>query len=597
MSSFKKIIKVIQEDIIGSDNRVIAIAWLICLSGIVGLGFYMSSESTNFLGVADSRERQVSFEYPVEIKQIHVLPGQAVSKGELLLEMNQSELNTRLRLAKSALSKLEVEMKVRQHLNTIVSNSKSLDSVDPLNVDIEDLESEIEYLENQKKNLYVFSDVEGIVGAVNFRKGERVPSFTSVVTLSPRNPTYIDGFVNENLRTKLEIGKKVSVKSITSSSEIEGRIVSVGSRIIQIPMRLMHYPNAQVWGREVVIEIAPHNTLLLGEKVQIKPKLEIFGLPTAIAATEKVDTNALNLGEPLEIKMPGEILKRFAFEPSGVIYLEDLKKFLVISDDTDKHKSPTLFLVDSEGRLDDQFLVVPGLDKISDLESISQSGSYIYLLSSQGLNKKKKDKAERNLFVRVKRSGLDLSGTEKVELKPLLMKAIGASQEKTMMLVAAAIKDGDFEIESHFMDSGRLYLALKNPLINKTESVIFLIKDVDALFAKKQLSTDQLSVWKTLDFGSADGGPHHVSDLIKAQGRLFATTVCEDENCGAVWKIQEVGEKLIPKIVKSFSGLKPEGIAFDTSDNSLFVTFDQKQESAKFTRLSIQTVAPKKNEK
>ena len=62
----EKMIQIIQEDIIGTENRTLAIALLLCIGGVIGLGFYQSSDSMSFMGVAESRERQINFERPVE---------------------------------------------------------------------------------------------------------------------------------------------------------------------------------------------------------------------------------------------------------------------------------------------------------------------------------------------------------------------------------------------------------------------------------------------------------------------------------------------------------------------------------------------------
>ena len=123
MNMFKKLIQIMEEDIIGTDNRLIAVSWMVCIAALVGIGVYLSSESRSFLGVAESREQQISFANPVEIKHLHVISGQAVRKGELLIELDQSELTEKIRVVESTLAKLESEKLVRQQMNMIVSNS------------------------------------------------------------------------------------------------------------------------------------------------------------------------------------------------------------------------------------------------------------------------------------------------------------------------------------------------------------------------------------------------------------------------------------------------------------------------------------------
>lgn len=600
MNVIQKLLRTIQEDIIGSGNRLMAGAWLAALIGVIALGFYLGSESMSFLGVAGSREFQVTFEYPVEIKRLHVMAGQSVHRGDLLAELDQNELNDRLRLARSTLSKLEAELTVRRHMNLLVSNSDVAAQGDPLTVDIEELRAEISELEKQKRNLFVFAEVDGVVGGVNYKKGEKVPSFTPLLTLSPESPTFVEGFVHESLRTRLEVGRMVTVKPITSATAaVKGRIVSVGSRIVMMPMRLMHYPNQQVWGREVLVEIPEHSGLLMNEKVQIKPDFEMFRLPVVIAATEvaKADTKTETTGAkasvvpakhealPRELRLPAQLQRRFDFEPSGAIYLPDLKKYLVVSDDTDKQNSANLFLVDRDGRIEDQTLFVPGVGEISDLESISQSGDYIYLMTSQGLTKKGKDKPERNLFVRTKRTGLEMTEADAIELKPMLVKLIAGASDKKLKSTFKGGKATDFEIEGHFVDANVLYLSFKKPLSKADESLVLVINDVDRIFKEKAITSSQLKGVKWIHFGAIPGAPHRISDLIRVNGRMYATTVCHHEDCGAIWRLSETDGTVSVEQIKSFEGLKPEGLAYDPEDSSFFVTFDQ--ETAKFLRIPL----------
>ena len=585
---FNKLINIIQEDIIGTGNRLIAITWLLCIVGVVGLGLYFSSESRSFLGVADSREQKVSFEHPVEIKQIYVIPGQAIKKGELLMELDQSVLNEKIRTVRTQLDKLNSEKLVRSHLNLMVDNHGVSDGTDPLSVDIKDLNEQFENLEQQKKNLYVFASVDGVVGVVNFRRGERVPALTSILTLAPQSPTYIEGFLHESIHSKLEVGKAINVIQLAGGSKsVEGRVVSVGSRIIAMPPRLMANPNMQIYGREVIVEIPADNDFIPGEKVQLKPKFEITFLPQASAEIKKMASGKLLSASPQEMQFPSDLAKRFSFEPSGAIYLQDLKKYLVISDDTDNAKSATLFLVNADGRVDEQVLTVPGIDKISDLESISQDGSTVYLLTSQGVNKKGIDKKARNLFVRTTRSGISFSDTVVVEFKPLLIKAMKASKDPQIKSILKKQIDGDFEIESHFFIGKNLYLGLKNPLTDDGKAIILQVAHSETLFDSKTLDSANLSVWKTMAFNDVAGSPHRLSDVVTVDGALYATTVCDHEGCGAVWKLDDQNGILTPKLIKFFSDGKPEGLAFNPSGKTLFVAFDQKSKPGKFAHLDL----------
>lgn len=592
MKNIGKLVTVLQEDILGTDNRFMAGAWLMCLGGLVALGFYLSSESRSFLGVADSREQQISFEYPVSIKHLHVISGQNIRKGDLLVELDQSELSEKIRLIRAQLDRAESEKLLRQQLNLIVNNRSFGDLADPLAVDIEDFTEQLGELEEQKKKLYVFAQVDGIIGTVNFRQGEKVPGFTTILTLTPDSPTYVEGFVHESLKTKLVVGKTVRITPLSSDTQaMEGKIVSVGSRIIQIPLRLMSYPNMQVWGREVVVEIPPHNGLLLGEKVQIKPKFDLLSIAQATASTDiKMNTGATTT-EPADMKLPLTIKKHFQFEPSGAVYLSDIKKFLIVSDDTDKGKSASLFLANADGTVEEQVLTLPNIGQVADLESISQQDGTIYLLTSQGVNKKGEDKKNRNQIIRVTRSGLHLSGAEAVDFKTSLMTALKTSKDANLRILVQGEAKGNFEIESHFVDGKDLYLGFKEPLHINNGSIVLVVKNFETVFTGKSLKAEQVRLWNTLQFEKVQGAPHRLSELIKIQGQMYAATVCNDESCGAIWRLREENNKVSTSLVKFYKEDKPEGLAFDSHRRSLFVTFDEKNERPKFAHIDLQSFA------
>ncbi|MES3036316.1 MAG: efflux RND transporter periplasmic adaptor subunit [Bdellovibrionota bacterium] len=594
MKWIKQIVNIIQEDIIGTENRLMAVTWAACLAGVLGLGIYLSSESVSFLGVADSRELQVSFEYPVGIERVHVIPGQVVEKGNLLIELSQSELDGRIRASQTALSRLRAEMKLRQHLNSLVSNSASGGTADPLAVEIEDMNQEIIHLEEQRKNLSVFAEVSGVIGQVNFKEGETAPSFSTLITMSPQNPTYVQGFIHENLHSSLEVGRKVKVTSVSASgAQIEGHIVSVGARIVAMPARLLHTPMATVWGREVVVEIPSNNTLLLGEKVQLKPKVKLpfIGLSTAIAETPKAATNITKL--PQEIKVPVDISRTLSFEPSGLVYLEDLKKFLVVSDDTDDENTPYVFLMDQEGKVESRPLRINGIDQINDMESVSNDGQMLYLMTSLKKSKKSDNQAAKGLFARAKRTELHFSNVETMDLKTALLDALAQSKDSEIQEISRLSKDGNFEVESHFVKSNDLYIGLKFPVSPANISWVLKITDVDAMFLTGKVKASNISVWKRILFPK-DNIPHHLTDMILVNNELYVSTDCEEQSCGAVWLV-DAGQPSQARLIQFFPNLSPEGIAIDPRDSTLFVTFEQKQSAPMYIRIPLK--APKAYEK
>ncbi len=597
MQQIRNLFKFIQEDVLGTDNRYIAFAWTLAVALVFGLGVYLTSESMSFMGVAESREIQINFEHPVEIKRIHVLPGQTVKQGDLLIDLNDTALNTRLRELQMQLSSLQAEMKVRQNLNSILNNRGAQDSSDPLAVQIKDLTEELAWVENQKKNLYVFATNSGIVGAVNFKKGEKVPAFAALLTISSENPTYAQGFIHESLHTRLAVGNQVQVSAANGAGPtLEGRIASVGSRIVQIPFRLTRNPAVVIWGREVVVELPEENKLLLGEKVVVKPHFHFYtpatvGLTSALASAEQpqVSLHQNKMGHH-EINLPANLSNRLSFEPSGLIYLKDIKKFMIVSDDTDTNKTPYVFLMDSDGMVDDQPLRIPGIQAINDMESISTDGTSIYIMASQSQGSKSKERdypGARNLFVRTQFSDLRFGTTEAVELRPILLNAMQASKDARVREIFAQVKKTDLEIESHSVLNDTLLIGLKTPMMLNGSAAILEVKHVSRIFEKHQIASKDLSIYQTIIFSDGTSSQHRLSDFTWVKGELYATTKCAKQMQGALWKIPSGSQAVNAQFVQHFDGFNSEGIVEDPNGESLIVTFDQGSARASFERVPL----------
>ncbi len=72
------------------------IIWLIALILVVMITLKYRGEFTKFYGLAESREISIRSENASMVKKVHVVPGQTVSKGELLIELQRPELNKAL---------------------------------------------------------------------------------------------------------------------------------------------------------------------------------------------------------------------------------------------------------------------------------------------------------------------------------------------------------------------------------------------------------------------------------------------------------------------------------------------------------------------
>ena len=298
-----------------------------------------------FYGFAENKETELSHDKSVLIHKILVTPGQAVTKGQLLMEVEQASLdykidNTRLDLEKLKLTTAQkrrniqgeidqliveraskvaaVDAKIKaleiniEHHEALLKQLKSLDKQEadpgtsphaiklqtlresraliaaPINAEIASLRNELaglsqpslveqemlqkqrSYYETERGKLAIVAPSDGLIGNVLCKEGENISSFTKLINFYERMPTMVKGYVHESLILQVKEGDSLIVSStLHPKQQIEGEVIGLGTRIVEIPERLRKIPEVKTYGREVLIRIPPSNPFLQKEKVML----------------------------------------------------------------------------------------------------------------------------------------------------------------------------------------------------------------------------------------------------------------------------------------------------------------------------------------
>ncbi len=450
-------------------------------------------------------------------------------------------------------------------------------SEDPVEIQVERLEKELDLLGNENDKLNIYSQISGIIGSVNFKTGEKAAPFVPILTLHTRNPSLIKGYIYENVYTRVSMGNLVEVTSLTDTmSRTTGSVVGVGARIVEYPVRLRKHPEFQVWGREVIIRIQEDNPFILGEKVLISAygqekrffqKLKNLFFPDeAYAKNAKIE----------HVDLPIVPLKTTPIEASAVLYLDDIERYLVLSDETPDNK-PLLFLMDRFGSITKE-ATISGLKKINDMESIAVSDNgTIYIASSLSVNKEGKLNLSRKLLVTVERKKDRFKLVKKMNIHALLINNAEKHMESDWArFIMSGYRDMAINIEGMFYRSGALYLGFKSPL-KAGRSVILKIDRIDELFDDIQMDQDQVSIWKSFRLKEGEGFTERISGLFYNDGILYITGTLnskgESKKSGSLWKYEELTGKVT--CIEKFKELKPEGIAAGPKNDNLLICFDQ----------------------
>jgi len=142
----------------------------------------------------------------------------------------------------------------------------------PVDAQLSELREIKSQLEQRETDLVVKASMEGRVGSILYKANEQVAPFESILTIQGNTPSFVKGYIHEDVLNNVKIGQIVWVKPKSPSGTAgiyKGQVESLGKRIVEYPQRLRKNPLVLAWGREVVINIPIGNKFLAGEKVEV----------------------------------------------------------------------------------------------------------------------------------------------------------------------------------------------------------------------------------------------------------------------------------------------------------------------------------------
>lgn len=333
---------------------------------IAGLLFFLQkthkSNIISFYGYAENKETEINFNHPVQVKKIHVSPGQQVKESTPLLDVIridnknqfldqeykidgiyadkniwQSKINGQIKILEEErslklseinrqkdklISEQEFGKNLYEDLSTINLTSKSNKSSqeqlqaieeeyqkvaqlyaqkiknkkEELSIGSKPYESEISRLKNQKIHeekqelieISMIAPKDGLIGNVYCKEEEHFTSYKTLMSFYEPNPSIIKGFIQEDFIMQINLEDSILVRS-TKDLQLQyyGKVIGLGSRIVEIPSRLRKRTDIKTYGREIVVSIPKQNEFLQKEKT-------ILELINSEDVTQNTTTNSLS---------------------------------------------------------------------------------------------------------------------------------------------------------------------------------------------------------------------------------------------------------------------------------------------------------------
>jgi len=146
----------------------------------------------------------------------------------------------------------------------------------PYDERIKRLNASLAFDESQKiQEITVTAPSDGIVGNIFCKEAEHIPSYKTLLSFYEPHSSLVRGYVHEDLTLEVNLGNKYMVSSLKDANiTYQGEVVGLGSRIVEIPMRLRKMPDLKTYGREILIQISKDNIFLQKEKVAVSNGLD-----------------------------------------------------------------------------------------------------------------------------------------------------------------------------------------------------------------------------------------------------------------------------------------------------------------------------------
>ncbi len=502
--------------------------------------------------------------------------------------------------SKDLVSQKEKLAKTRQ-------SRKMLETTDVDSISKSLLVEQMEYLESLHRDIAateyriglrtILAPCDGYITEIFALSGDIVSGFAPVLIIEELKPRFLDVYIPESSNLHPESGMPVEIFSARNKAyNTDGMITFVHPGFAQASQRVS-FRGQIFWARKVRVELPTDHRLIPGEVVNVRlikreNQKTFFSFFSASANESRDAENNLQPGLK-NMTVPDKLWKQSRFEPSGIAWLSDIGKYLIVSDDTGIRNSASdhaayLFLLDEKESVESTPVQLTGIQEVNDLEAIAPTGENIfYLVSSQNISKKNKRPGNRELIIKIKREEEKYLVQGQAHFLSLLLKSYSKDKLSALGLDQFE-KDGKpvLNIEGAAYLDNALYLGLKEPVSSKG-AIIWKLNNVDRIFQDQRLLSDQLSRYGYVELGKINGKAAGISDLLFDQdGVLWVLSTIPEakkgEQHGGFHRIDCFKDgRLEAKRILSFPGLKPEGLCLKGSTQFL-VVFDNDNETPTF---------------
>ena len=282
---------------------------------IEALGTARANESVEIRPRISSLIERVAFE-----------EGQYVNRGELLVELENSEIVAGLALAEAALS--ESLSLYNRSKNLASSNAISASNLEQLLAQVKVDEAQVEAARARLGNTRILAPFSGRIGLRNVSPGSFVSNATVIATLDDVSTIKLDFSVPETFLTVVAEGMRIVAQSVVFPEErFEGTVTSVDTRVDPVTRAIL--VRAAIPNRDGRLKPGMFMTVDLqrdGGDVLVAPEQAIVPEGTSqyvfVVTNGVVERRSVELGR----RIPGYVVITTGLTPGEAVVVEGTQK-------------------------------------------------------------------------------------------------------------------------------------------------------------------------------------------------------------------------------------------------------------------------------
>ncbi|MGV8084009.1 MAG: efflux RND transporter periplasmic adaptor subunit [Coriobacteriia bacterium] len=200
---------------------------LLVAAGVGGYFWWKSSQTASggalaASGTVQAKEYQVAPAMAGRVATVTVSEGDAVKKGDVLVQLDDTALQLQLQQAQAG-------VKVAQAALDAAEDSGTDADVDAAKARLEQAGIAVELAQVQLGYATVTAPSDGVIVTVATNAGQNASAGKTLVTLSDASTLYVSVYVSETRIGDVNIGQSVSAKTDSSSKAFSGKVTFIAS--------------------------------------------------------------------------------------------------------------------------------------------------------------------------------------------------------------------------------------------------------------------------------------------------------------------------------------------------------------------------------